>query len=164
MEDCFIILSVIGQISIDLAKKSFDIDVVKEINRIKRLQCMNSKKIPRFLTEAKKVKNSNKKFDEKLIKKMNCPMDIMADIIEKNTISYADRVYHKPIRKFFNSDIKGKGNRYKQTVFLEEVDKYNQAVKNLEIHKEKLEPISYAELKNRMLSNTLTKVNKNLDI
>lgn len=40
LEECFIILSVIGQISIDLAKKSFDINVVKEINRIRNLPCM----------------------------------------------------------------------------------------------------------------------------
>ena len=37
LEKCFVILSVIGQISIDLAKRVFDIDVVKEIRRIKRL-------------------------------------------------------------------------------------------------------------------------------
>ncbi len=35
LKKCFVILSVIGQISIDLAKKEFDINVVNEINRIK---------------------------------------------------------------------------------------------------------------------------------
>lgn len=68
LEDCFVILSVIGQISIDLAKKCFDINVVKEINRIKRLPCMGSKLIPNFLARAKKLKN-NKEYENNLIKK-----------------------------------------------------------------------------------------------
>ena len=53
LEDCFIILSVIGQISIDLAKKCFAIDVVKEINRIRSLPCMRRKEIPQFFADNK---------------------------------------------------------------------------------------------------------------
>ena len=57
LENCFIILSVIGQISIDLAKKCFDIDVVKEISRIRNLPCMRRKEIPRFFASNKKSRN-----------------------------------------------------------------------------------------------------------
>lgn len=57
LEDIFIILSVIGQISIDLAKKNFDINVVNEINRIKSLSCMKSGLVARFMADAKKLKS-----------------------------------------------------------------------------------------------------------
>ena len=85
LEDCFIILSVIGQISIDLAKKCFAIDVVKEINRIRSLPCMRRKEIPQFFADNKKSRN-NKNFEGKKIVSINCPMDIMADIIEKRVL------------------------------------------------------------------------------
>ena len=48
LRECFIILSVIGQISIDLAKKEFNLDEKNEIRRIKNLPCMKGKDIPQF--------------------------------------------------------------------------------------------------------------------
>ena len=163
LEDCFVILSVIGQISIDLAKKCFDINVVKEINRIKRLPCMGSKLIPDFLARAKKLKN-NKEYENNLIKKMNCPMDIMAEIIGDKVITYADRVAHEPLRKFLNHDIKAKGNRYKQNMFIEVAKKYNEAIGKLENnYKQKISRDAFIQLKNKTLTQALSKVNSNLD-
>ena len=107
-------MSVIGQISIDLAKKSFAIDVVKEINRIRRLPCMRRNEIPRFFALTKKSRN-NKVFEDKKIRTMNCPQDIMADIIEQNVIKYAPgREKHMPLRSLWNCTVIGKGNRYKK--------------------------------------------------
>ena len=108
LEDCFIILSVIGQISIDLAKKCFDIDVVKEINRIRNLPCMKRNEIPQFFASNKKSRN-NKDFDGKKVISMNCPMDIMAKIIKDNVIRYADRESHVPLRNFWNHAVIAKG-------------------------------------------------------
>lgn len=163
LEDCFVILSVIGQISIDLAKKCFDINVVNEINRIKKLPCMGSKLIPNFLAEAKKLKNS-KEYEDNLIKKMNCPMDIMAEIIEGGVMPYADRVAHEPLRKYLNHNIRGKGNRYKQNKFIETAKKYNEAIGKLEKnYKEKVSRDVFMQLKNKTLIQALNKISFNLD-
>ena len=114
LEDCFIILSVIGQISIDLAKKSFAIDVINEINRIRNLPCMRRNEIPRFFALTKKSRN-NKVFEDKRIRTMNCPQDIMAGIIEKKVIKYAPgHESHMPLRNFWNYAVIGKGNRFKK--------------------------------------------------
>lgn len=134
LEDCFIILSVIGQISIDLAKKCFDIDVVKEISRIRNLPCMRRNEIPQFFASNKKSRN-NKDFEDKEVVSMNCPMDIMADIIEHNVIGYADRESHLPLRNFWNYSVIAKGNRYKKDKFVKEVRSYNKSDKWLEKHK-----------------------------
>ena len=162
LEDCFIILSVIGQISIDLAKKCFDIDVVREINRIRNKSCMKRNVIPQFFASNKKSRN-NKIFDDKKVMSMNCPMDIIADIIENNVIGYADREYHLPLRNFWNCDVIGKGNRYKKEKFVEEVISYNKSDKWIEKHKKEMNDDTYFALKNRNMTRFLAKVSNKLD-
>lgn len=129
LEEIFIILSVIGQISIDLAKKEFDLDVVHEIKRLKNSECMKGKPVPQFFANTKKRRN-NKDFAK--VEKMDCPMDIMANLIEKNIIGYAGRESHEPIRKLLNKSSNEKVNRYKCNKVIEEAKKYNDAVKALE--------------------------------
>ncbi len=162
LEDCFIILSVIGQISIDLAKKCFDIDVVKEINRIRGLSCMRRDEIPQFFASNKKSRN-NKEFEGKEIKSMNCPMDIMAKIIKKNVIKYADRESHLPLRNFWNYAVIAKGNRYKKNKFVKEVTDYNKTDKWIEGHKQEMNDDTFFALKNRNITRFLAKVSKELD-
>lgn len=162
LEDCFIILSVIGQISIDLAKKCFDIDVVKEINRIRNLPCMKRNEIPQFFASNKKSRN-NKVFEGKEVVSMNCPMDIMADIIEDNVIGYADRESHLPLRNFWNHGVIAKGNRYKKNKFVEEVRGYNKSDKWLEKHEAEMSKETFLSLKNRNVTQFLAKVSKELD-
>jgi len=162
LEDCFIILSVIGQISIDLAKKCFDIDVVREINRIRNKSCMKRNVIPQFFASNKKSRN-NKIFDDKKVMSMNCPMDIIADIIENNVIGYADREYHLPLRNFWNCDVIGKGNRYKKEKFIEEVISYNKSDKWIEKHKKEMNDDTYFALKNRNMTRFLAKISNKLD-
>ena len=162
LEDCFIILSVIGQISIDLAKKCFDIDVVKEISRIRKLSCMRRNVIPQFFANNKKSRN-NKEFEGKEIVSMNCPMDIMADIIEDNVIGYADRELHLPLRNFWNHAVIAKGNRYKKDKFVEEVRSYNKSDKWLEKHEAEMSKETFFSLKNRNMTQFLAKVSKELD-
>lgn len=162
LEDCFIILSVIGQISIDLAKKCFDIDVVKEISRIRNLPCMKRNEIPQFFASNKKSRN-NKDFEGKEVVSMNCPMDIMAEIIEKKVIKYADRESHLPLRNFWNHSVIAKGNRYKKDKFVEEVRSYNKYDKWLEKHESEMSKETFFSLKNRNMKQFIAKTSKELD-
>lgn len=163
LEKCFIILSVIGQISIDLAKKSFDIDIVKEIRRIKNLTCMKNRDIPKFFADNKANRN-NKEYGEKVvIRSMNCPMDILSNIIDKNVIKYPPREYHLPMRDFWNHDIKGKGKKDKKDKVIAEAEKYNTSDRWLEDMKSKLNEDVYIELKNRAMTQFLNRASNNLD-
>lgn len=162
LEDCFIILSVIGQISIDLAKKCFDIDVVKEISRIRNLPCMKRNEIPQFFASNKKSRN-NKDFEGKEVVSMNCPMDIMAEIIEEKVIKYANRESHLPLRNFWNYSVIAKGNRYKKDKFVEEAGSYNKSDKWLEKHEAEMKKETFFSLKNRNMTQFLAKVSKELD-
>lgn len=162
LEDCFIILSVIGQISIDLAKKNFDIEVVKEINRIRNLPCMKSNKIPEFFADNKKSRN-NKDFQGKKIMSMKCPMDLMAKHIEDYVIDYAGRESHIPLRNFWNRDVIGKGNRYKRNKVILEAKEYNKTDDWIEEHKNQMDDDTFFALKNRAMTQFLNKTSKNLD-
>lgn len=162
LEYCFIILSVIGQISIDLAKKCFDIDVVREINRIRNSPCMRRNEIPQFFASNKKSRN-NKDFEGKEVVSMNCPMDIMAEIIEEKVIKYADRESHLPLRNFWNHSVIAKGNRYKKDKFVKEVRSYNEFDKWLEKHEAEMSKETFFSLKNRNMTQFLAKVSKELD-
>ena len=162
LKKCFVILSVIGQISIDLAKKEFDIDVVNEINRIKRLLCMSGKDIPEFFANTKKSRN-NKEFEENKIRSMNCPMDIIARNIDSRVVGQAMGVTRLPISKFLNNNIRGKGNKYKWKKFIEASEVYNRSIKYIEQHKTQYTKNSYIDLKMDCMSHFLNCTNNNLD-
>lgn len=164
LEDCFIILSVVGQISIDLAKKSFDIDVVREIGRIKKLACMKDRGIPLFFASIKKSRNK-KEFDKNNIRTMNCPMDIIGEIIEEKMIKYASRICHKELRVFWNTDTKctGEVNRYKKEKVIEESKKYNSSIEKLECDKDKMDDNTFFLLKDRIINQFLNKVSMELN-
>ncbi len=93
LEDVFIICSVLAQIAIDSAKRIFDINVNSELSRLSKLLCMqqeDGKKYPVFYAKIQEQKSSGKKkkkvIDKSEIKEFNCPMEILADIIEENII------------------------------------------------------------------------------
>lgn len=167
LEDIFIILSVIGQISIDLAKKNFDINVVNEINRIKRLSCMESGLVARFMADAKKIKNPKKKYSEGTVQRMNCPMDIMAEIIEEETIQYPEnRKERLHVRKFFDENIlKMKADNRKAKRMAQVIQKYNDSMQKIRTNYGlDEEDEAYFVLKNSVLNNALHKIgNKNID-
>lgn len=167
LEACFIILSVIGQISIDLAKKSFDVDVVKEINRIKKLPCMEHEEVPQFFAKIKKIRN-NRDYMDKTTRNLNCPMDVIADVIEEGVIKRSKRVKHEPIKKLLDNGINGdsvneKVNRYKKTQFIETVDDYNTSIKKLEKYKQNMSKAAFVQLKNRYMRQALNKVGKEMN-
>ena len=163
LEEQFIILSVIGQISIDLAKKTFDIDVVREIQRIKNLPCMNRKDVPEFFAKTKKSRN-NKDFDGKIIRSMKCPMDIMARIINSDVIKYPDdREKQIPLKDFLNPDIKGKGKKFKEEKVINAARSYKKTNDWIESHKSDFKDSDYLALKNDAVSQFLQRVSKTLD-
>lgn len=89
-EDVFIICSVLAQVAIDSAKRTFDINVNSELSRLSNLMCMqmeDGKKYPVFYAnvQAQKIKGRKKKKEIKEceIREFNCAMEILADIIEK---------------------------------------------------------------------------------
>ncbi len=93
LEDVFIICSVLAQVAIDSAKRMFDINVNQELARLSRLPCMqpkDGKKYPVFYAKVQEQKMKGKKkkkaIDESEIRGFNCPMEILADIIEENVI------------------------------------------------------------------------------
>ena len=90
-EDVFIICSVLAQVAIDSAKRTFDINVNSELSRLSNLMCMqmeDGKKYPVFYAnvQAQKIKGRKKKKEIKEceIREFNCAMEILADIIEKD--------------------------------------------------------------------------------
>ena len=167
LEKCFIILSIIGQISIDLAKKTFDLDVVNEIKRIQNLPCMRRNEIPLFFARNKKDRNNKVFSDGKIITSMKCPMDIMAKIIDKNVKDRAKSIYHKPLQNFWNFEISGKGNKYKEQRVIDAAIEYNTSKKWLEDHKNQMKDSTFFALENRamkiFLNKTTSKKKKYLD-
>lgn len=93
LEDIFIICAVLAQCAIDSSKRTFEATPSKEINRLVRKDCMK-KPYPKFYAEIQKYKNRKKKnykdIEERYsgdnVKFMNCPMDIIFNIIEENTL------------------------------------------------------------------------------
>jgi hypothetical protein len=163
LKDCFIILSVIAQISIDLAKKDFDFDVVSEIRRIRNLPCMLQKVVPQFFAGIKKDR-TNKTFEKNItIKRLNCPMDIMADIIDNNVIKYADSLKHKALRTLLNPNVKGKGNRQKRNKVIGLAEEYKKYVDWINLNKKNMDDSTLLAVRNRAINRFLNKANNNLD-
>lgn len=94
---------------------------------------------------------------------MKCPMDIMAECIEKNVIKYAPRESHILFRDLLNKNIVGKGMRYKKEKVISEAEQYNKADKWIESHRNSLNKNTYFSLKERAVSQFLNRANKNLD-
>lgn len=167
LEECFIILSVIGQISIDLAKKTFDIDVVKEIRRIRNLPCMKKKYIPKFFADTKKRRN-DKEYSDEIVKTMNCPMDILAQHISEEIVLYAPRQSHMPLRNLLNKELIGKKNLSRKEKAMKEIvirhaKFYNKSVAWIESHKSDMKKSCYHLLKQGAMTQFLHRADKNLN-
>lgn len=92
----FVICSVLAQVAIDSAKRTFDVKVSAELRRlsiecreiIENKQSNKKKKVyyPRFYADIMKMKDSKKKIPDDQIGKFVCPMDIIYDIISEKVI------------------------------------------------------------------------------
>lgn len=207
LKDNIIILSVLGQISIDLAKKEFIINVKNEIQRIKWLDCMrrdknktdnkntnnsieknnegnNAKKnnadenkpdenkpdkekvikYPIFYAETKKERN-NKKFKQEEVGFINCPMDIMAKLIDEKTKSYKPRTNVIPIYRLTTDEVKNATpkNRYRADKFIECAKQYTADIKNLNNNIEDKDSKNYSRQRQYLEDKFMNDATKGLD-
>ena len=83
-KDCVCILSVLAQVSIDSAKRAFDVDINSEIKRISKSMNVKENGYPVFwkmIQDRKRAKQKQEPFDRKLINtELICPMNYLADI------------------------------------------------------------------------------------
>lgn len=89
-KDYVCILSVLAQCAIDNAKRTFDINIVDEIERIKQDMDIEKNGVPMFWKHVKdyKSKIGDKKFDSaKINKDLKCPMNYLMDLKFNNSRS-----------------------------------------------------------------------------
>ena len=82
-KDYVCILSVIAQAAIDNAKRTFDVDIMGEIERIKQDMNVEENGVPAFWKHVKdyKAKLNDIRFNsEKINKKLKCPMNYLMDL------------------------------------------------------------------------------------
>lgn len=97
LEDVFIICSVLAQCAIDSAKRTFAVNVMGELIKMRSLECMkkyyetinnkdNSKKdvpqVPEFYAKNQKNNKKSKTNENYVVRDFYCPMQILHDIIE----------------------------------------------------------------------------------
>lgn len=163
LEDCFIILSVIGQVSIDLAKKEFDIDINQEIKRIQYLHCIKGKQIPLFFADVKEKRGS--KFNKEKVQFMFCPMDVIGSMIDANVKKYADRKVKnlREIDEFLNTEILDKCDSEKIKKLICTAREYYRSVRWLAKYKDTMDDDTFLRLKNHRLTRYMNIANKSLE-
>lgn len=163
LEDCFIILSVIGQVSIDLAKKDFDIDINQEIKRIQNLPCIKGKSIPVFFADVKE--NRGSKFNKAKVGLMLCPMDVMGSLIDTKIKKYANRKVRRLIEldEFLNADVVEKCDSEKIKKIICLAQEYYRSVRWLEKYKDTMDDDTFLRLKNHRLTRCMNIANKSLE-
>lgn len=169
LEDVFIICSVLAQVAIDSSKRMFDINVNKELSRLSSLECMqpkDGKKYPVFYAKVQEQKMKGKKkkktIDDSEIREFDCPMEILADIIEENVIDL--RKYKELIPCTCNlntifqyqTDRSRDSKQYKKVIFI--VQEYDREVKKLDKNND-----DYAKDLYNLFDNCMIKL-KNLTI
>lgn len=168
LEDCFIILSVLGQVAIDLCKKTFDINVKNEITRIKRLQCMNrvgKTKYPEFYAAIKQTR-TDKKFEAEEVGHMNCPMDILYDHINESIARRVDNSKYINLSSLIDKRLINKKdiNKYKMDKFKEEFNKYNESVHKLNANADNYDEATLYKLKKLQATILASKFKKDMSI
>lgn len=146
LEDVFIICSVLAQVAIDSSKRMFEINVNSELSRLASLACMqpeDGKKFPVFYANVQEQKMKGKKkkkaIDESEIRDFDCPMDILAGIIEENVIDlrkYKELIPHTCNFNMvfqYHTDRLRDSKQYKKVISI--VQEYDKEVKKLDISK-----------------------------
>ncbi len=148
LEDVFIICSVLAQVAIDSCKRSFEIKVGSELARIERMQCMKHEpRYPRFYADVQEYNNNKKKGNKLEIKdeevgSLNCPMDLLYNIIEDeiidlrkhkelNTKTYREGEYGvKPIFEYKADKVNVNRKQYKKVIDI--VKEYDKVIDGLD--------------------------------
>lgn len=171
LEDVFIICSVLAQVAIDSAKRAFNINVNSELSRLSNLPCMkpeDGKKYPVFYAKVQEQKKKGKKkknvIDESEIRKFNCPMEILADIIEGNVIDlrkYKELIpYTCNLNAVFRyqTDRSRDSKQYKKVISI--VQEYDREVKKLDKNNDDYTKDSYNLFDNCMIKLRNLTINK----
>lgn len=147
LEDVFIICSVLAQVAIDSAKRTFCINVNSELARLSGLPCMqpeDGKKYPIFYAKVQELKNNGKKKKKEIkedeVRFFNTPMEILAEIIEENVIDirknkrYITPTYNLNTVFRHKPDRKRDSKQYKKVLLI--VQEYDREVKKLDMSKD----------------------------
>ena len=152
LEDIFIICSVLAQIAIDSAKRTFEVTVSNELRRIRESGYMSGM-YPKFYAEVLKYKLSkskdtdeNKKDKKEKIEKKTkftkCPMDILYDIIEcgvidlrqKKTLNLLSNWKYADYVDFKANTVKVDRKQYKKIIGI--VKEYDKEIGELDMSKD----------------------------
>jgi hypothetical protein len=153
--DNFVILSVLAQVAIDSCKREFEVDPIKEINRIKNMDCMvhviNNKQnntsktkcnLPEFMKYTKEiplskngteipyeeVKENRDKLKLRINKNLKCPMNWLEEVLDE--IQMADNSNTTPTEDFFIK-MNGYGNNRQMSKIREIVEGYDTYIKQV---------------------------------
>lgn len=148
--DNFVILSVLAQVAIDSCKREYEVDPIVEIERIKKMDCMNLTKdvwvgdklkkvrcdLPEFMKYTKEVKftkngveipyeevkEKRDKIKGRINQNLVCPMNWLQEILDN--IQMASNENTTPTEEFFIK-MNGKGNAYQMTKIIKIVQEYD---------------------------------------
>ena len=158
--DNFVILSVIAQVLIDGCKREYEVDGMKELDRISKMNCMSIKKrikdktgkekyikydFPEFMkyTREIQISKNNKalpleeiqknrdKLKQRINPTLSCPMNWLEECLDK--IQGASTVKTESITDYFIK-MKGKANSRQMTKIRKLIEDYDGLVKYLHIN------------------------------
>lgn len=180
--DNFVILSVLAQVAIDSCKREYEVDPITEIQRIKKMDCMNLTKeiwvgdklkkvrhdLPEFMKYTKEVKfmkngkeipyeevkEKRDKIKGRINKKLVCPMNWLQEIL--NNIQMASNENTTPTEDFFIK-MNGRGHDRQMSKIRYLAEEYNNFIKN-NINKLSDENISEVIDESNNLINELKKI------
>lgn len=153
--DNFVILSVLAQIAIDGCKREYDVDAPTEIDRIKKMNCMNPTvtqlvdgveklrkcDLPEFMQYTKdvpvtkngielpyeEVRAGRDRIKDRVNKELTCPMNWLQECL--NQIQNSPRTRAADTKDFFIK-MPGKPNNRQMTKIVALIDEYDSYVKN----------------------------------
>lgn len=170
LEDTFIICSVLAQAAIDSAKRNFEVNVNSELNRLSRLPCMKRPDgviYPTFYANIQMGKDDKIKSKIKVeeIGKFDCPMEILAELIQENTIDLRknkqliQNTY--AMEKIFQYKPDGTRDSKQYKKVLSIVQEYDKAVHNIVMRKEKIkDKKELSKMVSREFDDCMLKINK----
>ena len=136
LEDVFIISSVLAQAAIDSAKRTFEIDMGLEMNRLSKFPYLYNEKCKKIypdffnkVQESKKKKKKNRNKEDKnkekkfVVKRLNCPMDIIPKIIDEKVLDCSKD-------KGLQTNTHLIKNYFSDMELIKEFDKCKDAIKN----------------------------------
>ena len=125
-DDAVCILSVLAQVSIDGAKRAFDVDVNEEIRLLRKSIKIQQNGYPQFwkLIQDKKLAKQNKRFNtEKINYELKCPMNYLSSVKIERLKKNKKRI---PMDYFFNKQERPSDGRRRTCRKVEElIEKYS---------------------------------------